>query len=270
MNRPVWQFLAALLLVLVVPRLPAAVTQIPVPPFSIPVGWSVGFTIQHSLPSGNLDNNYSGQWRCLACDPPGAWTPDPAELQATNSFILEPNSVGTREFRGGAYEETGLAEYAWSYGTAQVTVVGPDSDLVTTPLDSTASSEDPLFMEMDVLFYLYAGTFLIGSNAEGAAQERIWRAEQYGGTGQWGDWIGPTTGEFELIGEMIWDFKTATVLDREAWDALSNGTVIDDFYQQNRVVINDCAGVPQTCTFAVHHFRKEKLGATSWRLYEVD
>lgn len=269
MRRPVWHFIAALLLVLVVPTF-AAVTQIPVPPFSIPVGWEVEFTIQHNLPDGNLENNYSGQWRCLACDPPGAWTPDPANTQSVGTFIHPSASIGTQEFRGGVYEETGLAEYAWSYGTAQITVVGPDRDHFSSPQDSNATSDDPLFMEMDVLFYLYAGSLLIGDDVTGIAQERIKREPQFGGTGQWGDWLGPTIGEFELIGEMIWDFKTATVLNRAAWDALPDDTVIDDFYQQNRVILNDCAGQPQTFTFATHHFRKKKTGSTSFQLYEVD
>lgn len=271
MRRAVWQIVTILTaLILIVPAF-AAVTQIVVPPFQIPVGWEFGFTIQHSLPTGHLTNNYSGQWRCLACDPPSAWTPNPANTQSTDEFILPALSVGAQEFRGGVYEETGENQYAWSYGTGQFTVAGPDHDTFSSPQTSNGvTNDEPLFMEMDVLFYLYVGTLLIGENTTGDAGERIKRSVDFGGTGEWDSWTGTSIGEFELIGEMIWDFKTATVLDRPAWDALPIGTVVDDFYQQNRVILNDCAGQPQTFTFAARHFRKKKAGPTSFELYEVN
>lgn len=275
MRRPLWHFSAAILLSLYVPGTWAAVTEISLPPFAIPIGWEVGLTIHHNLISAGGDC-YSEQWRCLACDPPSAWLPDPANTQSESTFIRMMTQVGNYEFKGGAYEgDPGDAEnppvYAWNYLTKQVTVVGPDRDvLFNMPLTASTSSEDPLFMEMDVLFYLYNGSFLIGPNAIGDAQERIKSKGSNGQWGDWGNWVGPASGIFELIGVgAIYDFKTVLVGNRAAWDAMPVDTVFAEYYQQNRMITTDCGGTPRTYEFAVRHFQMKKSDDTSWSLNEI-
>jgi hypothetical protein len=69
-----------------------------------------------------------------------------------------------------------------------------------------------------------------------------------------------------LRGNTIVDIKTFEVIPnpfppqtpQQAWDAIQNGTVIDDYFQTNRIIINDCTLTPQTFTFARRHFQKVK------------
>jgi hypothetical protein len=273
MRRPVWPLPVALLVVLVTTVVPAAVTEILAPPFLIPIGWEVGLTIGHDGTEWGLDC-FSGQWRWGT--EPGAWTPDPPHRQTDSTFLRMCDCVGTHEFKGGAYEETypgdveNPPQYAWSYLTKEFGVAGPDRDAYYGPQDYVAWSEGPpLFMEADVLFYLYSGTLPIGQNVSGEAQERIRPYSQWGIVGQWSDWAGPDAGMFELIGEMIYDFKTLQVNNQQWWDSQPIGTVIQEFDQQNRVTLTNCDGIPQTFTFGVRHFRMEKIGAASCRLYDV-
>jgi len=179
--------------------------------------------------------------------------------------------VGLREFWGGAFEvivppgdPENPAVYEWSYRTKQVTVIGPDRDTFTGPLDSVLEDILPAIMTMDVRFPVFAGTIPIGPNFEGYPQERIRRPQNGIDSG----WLGTAVfhDDFHMDGSEIFDHKW---WGGPTWENVQVGATVDDFYQQNRLVIQDCTGAEQFFTFAERHFRKVKTSAFSWQLVEV-
>lgn len=240
----------------------AAVTRIDTDPDgTVVVGHYLEYTIVHSL----VGHGWSAQRRCLEWDL-GPWIPVPAEEQESPTFIYETRRVGVREFRGGALEQTsggdeGPPEFTWSYGTKQVTAIGPDRDAFTGPLDSVLEDILPAIMGMDVYFPVFAGTIPIGPNFDGYAQERIRRPQIPEDSG----WLGPGA-PFHMDGSAIFDHKW---WGGPGWEDVPIGATFDDFYQQNRLVILDCTGAEQIFTFAERHFQKVKTDAFTWQLVDV-
>lgn len=64
-------------------------------------------------------------------------------------------------------------------------------------------------------------------------------------------------------------FEPVGQQSEDAWNNLPIGATFDNFYQQNRLIIEDCAGVEQIFYFQERQFRKVKVNATSWQLEEV-
>lgn len=262
-----FQFLSVSVLCLgIASAVTASVTRIDiVPDVPIVVGNDLDYTIVHTLPA----YAWSAQRRCLESDPPGAWTPDPAEQLDNNIFTYPTQRVGTRDFRGGAFEEIvppgdpqNPAMYEWHYLTKQVTVIGPDRDTFTGPLDSYVEDFFLPKYAIDVRFPVLAGTIPIGPNFEGYPQERIRRPQLNYDSG----WIGPTEGVFCMDGSSIFDHKAVS---GPGWANILIGSTIDDLYHQNRMVIFDCTGAAKYFTLTERHFRFVKTDEISWQLVEV-
>lgn len=80
--------------------------------------------------------------------------------------------------------------------------------------------------------------------------------------------MGPTPPDFLLQGNVIVDVKRTNLNHPDFVNAQVN-TVVDEFFQQNRMIIKDVWGVDQEFPFADRSFRRWKTGAApmaSWKL----
>ncbi len=140
---------------------------------------------------------------------------------------------------------------------AALTVVGPDTDVLTSGPGISANPCVPHTVEF--LFEMRHGTDTIGASAAGTVEERIERPAQNFDSG----WTG-TTADFTRQGYTIVDKKSAQVDNCAAYNAIPNGTVIDDFFQTNRFLAVDCCGNTVAYVFPRRHFQRVKDGANSY------
>jgi hypothetical protein len=52
-------------------------------------------------------------------------------------------------------------------------------------------------------------------------------------------------------------------------DAIAIGTVFDDVYQQNRMIVIDCEGNSHIFYFTEHHSQMTKTAAGTWQMTEL-
>jgi hypothetical protein len=126
--------------------------------------------------------------------------------------------------------------------------------------------------QMGILFQftMKNGMTTIQGQIAGYPQERIRRPQAADPEDQDSGWQGPTPEVFWWNGVVISDYKTFEVLNGPAYEALQNGTVVDDFYQQNRFVILDCTlSSAVIYTFGERHFQKVKSGLHSFKVIEI-
>ena len=124
-------------------------------------------------------------------------------------------------------------------------------------------------MELLVHFNVYAsGIRMGGVEIVGYAEERIRRPAANSDSG-WPRGTNQIGGEFNWDTQKIVD-KKVTYVSNEDWFRLlaPYGTVIDDFFQQNRFVIEDCNGNQQYYYFDERRFLKRKNGVESIELVE--
>ena len=146
-----------------------------------------------------------------------------------------------------------------------VSILGPTADNITAGLNvnSTGSPEMYIWVTFEVL----CGTSRMGMMVQGYCQERVRRPTEVPPYDS--GWVGPTP-SFFLTYAGIQDYKrVVTMVPSPNWDALPDGTVIDDYFQQNRLVIQNCNGASEYFYFADRHFKLIKTGAQSWKLTEV-
>ncbi len=150
--------------------------------------------------------------------------------------------------------------------TTQVSVAAPSSDGVMAGLNVPTTINGG---ELMVDFWIYSGGFKCGPYLQGSPDEKI-RRPQFGQDSGW--LLGPGA-PFYLSDCMIKDIKKYNVAtdtqSQATWNAIANGAVIDDFYQQNRLRVNDSCGDPKIFYFAEHHFQRIKVNATQWKLIEL-
>jgi len=150
--------------------------------------------------------------------------------------------------------------------TKDYNVIGPDSDTIIDGLNvpSTSGSLMPLAVaDLTVKFQMKCGQTLIGDLIAGYVQESIRRPQSNFDSG----WTGETA-DFRFSPPNIEDHKTVGMLVPEFANA-AVGAVFDDFFQQNRFVIEDCHGYDTYFYFPERHFRKIKLNSTTWKLIEI-
>ncbi len=212
-----------------------------------------------------IADSYVWKYRCTADGVPGT-----EFTHSSKSSVME-----TPEPRVGSYQvkckatfpdgEMGANTHD-SEVTRGVTILGPDSDRIESGLDTDSyEANGDSEMWLKVIFGVYCHDKKLGCCVDGFPQERIRRPPL---TYPWG---GPGSVFFFECGD-ITDWKFVVPLNQqgevswEDWNALPVGEVIDDFYQQNRMRINDCHGNPQDFHFTERHFQKKKSGPGTWEL----
>jgi len=253
---------AAVLFVLIASILSANITQIVVEPAApIVVGYEVTFTIMNSLPA----ELWSHQSRCLT-DPPSDWSPDPALEVTSNVSWAIVARVGSRQFRGGAQENTSndpmQPNLVWSYLIKDFSAVGPDHDVFNGPYVSHVVDDMTGLIELDYYFDVKAGDVLIGPYAAAWLEVRIRRPSIDQDSG----WMDEAPGEREYNCGTIWRNVEGNFNDFASNDIYD---VVDDFYQQNRIRIKDCAGYDNYFTFSERHFQLVKSGYDQVTLVDV-
>jgi len=248
-------------LVLVGPSAEAGITSIDVSPTPIVVGKSTTYTANCTPQPFKWEWDY----RCTEGGT-GSWTPSPPDTTSTRTKSYYESSVGSYDLRCTAYYQGG--GYPPPLPTTStliksVTVNGPDADTITAGLN-TNSSGYPV-MTVTVKFQVRSGTTAIGPYTDGYPQKRIRRPQEEYDSG----WIGPTEGVFYFFGSTgeIIDVMTA---GGSGWGDILVDDVFDDFYQQNRMVINDCFATEVYYYFTERHFQKVKTGPYTWKLVEVE
>ena len=202
---------------------------------------------------------------------PGTWSWDFRATSGGNQGQWVPLSNGSTtsritEDRVGSYNVRCTGSYAGQTTSViirSITVNGPDHDVLTKGLDSPTSQ-----VNLEVDFDVLNGAIpigIIGSSVNGFPQERIRRPQNNNFDS---GFVGPTVGSYYTQGYTIVDIKQ-TNLGSSVFVNAAIGEVIDDFYQQNRMVIKDGFNQDQFFYFPERHFQRVKTGINSWKLIQI-
>ena len=273
MHRRVIRLSVVLLLTLAASVVVAGITSMTVAPSPIVVGNIAHYTANWTSESGGRDpDEFLWDYRCTEGGTIGEWMPVPADTTG------EANYKWYLERRVGSYTVRCKAHYPGSSGnppvpelistrTLDVDVLGPDDDVIARGL-GTDSTGFPI-MNVTVWFSLANGTTAVGGYVEGYPQERI----RLAGETEWSDWIGPVEDKFYLDGStstaQIVDLKWLSSAGFPNWDSLPVGSVLVDYWQENRMMITNCHGSPESFQFGASHYQHVKSGATTWKLTVV-
>lgn len=246
----------------------ANITSITYTPSPIVVGWPAYYTI--NVASGDSPLNYSFSYQCTSGSGTGWSNPD---MNGTGVFGYNEICTGNQNIKGGEQLMVGFNQQ-WNYLTNGITISPPDTEAITAGLntDSTYDSDGaPLYdcSTLHVHFSISVGATVVGPYADVEVEERIRRPQYSFDSG----WVG-SSGDYywENMSGYIDDVKTVgtgSLNGGPDWSSISVGTVFDDFYQQNRVWINDCTNTAQVTYFTERHFQKTKTSATTWKLTEL-
>lgn len=228
----------------------AALSAITVQSEPITVGQTVTYTTVEDGKNG--PGTWTWDFRATAGGNQGAWVGMPSG--GTTSQVVE-NRVGSFNVRC----QASYMDQTTSVVIRSVTVQGPDSDVITQGLN-VSTEQTSLEVHFDVLNGSTPIGY-IGSDVDGYPQERIRRPQYNFDSG----FTGPAPGAFYSQGNTIIDVKQTNMQD-PAFINAAIGAVVDDFYQQNRMVIKDGFLQDQFFYFVERHFQRVKTGANSWKL----
>jgi hypothetical protein len=118
-----------------------------------------------------------------------------------------------------------------------------------------------------ILFQIMVGSTPAGPYVAGTLQERVRRPDLGFDSG----WINGDPADLFVEAGKVNDYKVVNVAPPSTlmtYDTLPNGYVIDDFYQQFRIVTIDSCGNQVMMYLTEHHFTKTKSGYRQWSLSE--
>ncbi len=171
---------------------------------------------------------YKWEFRCTEGGMNGNWTLSAWTSKEARWYEAR---VGSQDIRC-----TGKYPNHDSVIVRQVTVHGPDTETIIAGLNVNSTGWNT--MQITMKFQIQCGATIMGAPVDGVPQERIRRPQFMFDSG----WTNPSS-TYYLAGGVIFDVKSVTILGGPDWNNLQVGAVFDDFYQQNRMKINNCHSV---------------------------
>jgi hypothetical protein len=248
-------------------------------PSPVILGYATIFTIVTD-PADNPDS-LTFQYQCAQPSPwGGPWgiIPVPPDNTDNGSIVYMEGLVGAMNVYGAETQQfiMGACNPPQTVTSTQMisfNVAGPDTETITKGLNRQSSmGADSVSMSNEVDFSIFVGAVPLGPFWAGRVQERITRpylAPQ------------PPPSLFDsgwadaLAGSFYWDQNLKAIVDMKmtatdyvGFSGAALGATFDDFIQQNRIIILDCAGNEKIFAFPQHHFRKFKSSAATWQLVE--
>ena len=224
----------------------------------------VGNTITLSVTTDNSPPPSGFAWSYTCGDSGCAHDAVPITGAGANAYFIAPY-IGNHIFACTAtFTMPGMPPTSLSAtGGGSADVQGPDNDnLASGPgIDATWNSGIPV--EFD--FVMQKGAIPIGTLAAGTIQERIERPQSLQDSG----WIDGAPGILYKQGATIIDMKKATFDSAFFFSTGVNGGVLDDFYQTNRFLGQNCCGQTVTCTFPRRHFRRVRSGLNTFNIVQI-
>lgn len=256
-RRPGGAAIGALLLgATVVWPVSATLTSINVTGQPVVVGDSISY---RALENENAPwpTNFSWNYRCTVANAQGTWMNVPF---ATAAWTIQERNVGSYEIKATSDMSDGSVKSI----TTNVTVAGPTTDKVNESQLGAVLYFMMGPMPLNLEFAVMHGDRKIGPYPDGYPQYRIRRPQFDLDT----DWTSDPG--YSLNGDTIVARVAIEAADfNNGFADLADGSVVDDYYLQNRMVIRNCAGTNEYFNFPERHFRKVKVGGNAWKLVEV-
>jgi hypothetical protein len=249
----------------------AVLTSITYSPNPITLGNQVQYTANDdgTWPIGS----YKWEYRCLGPSGPSNWI---VAFPTTNIYTSVESRPGDFEVKCTATYKQLSPQSPPPPSSVQISITIPaaNADAVisglNTPTNCGSQSDNIAASALPLTFEVRVGRTAVGAYLSGTLEERIRRPQldpPYDSGWQ------PGNQDLFIRNGQVIDNKTYTIAPPDnlaSYNTLSNGYVLDDFFQQFRITTTATAGCGNQVVMYLteHHFKRYKSGAGQWSLFE--